>query len=169
MAHGHKEVGPVIAQTVLAAVGGLDAGRLRLYVDLTLASLNEAARKALEELMKIGNYEYQSEFARKYVAQGIEEGLQKGRQEGRQEGLQEGELTALLEVLDARGLKVDAEARQRIMACTDLAQLKLWLRKAVKVHSVQELFEQRLLTRSAAQKASKQGRGMKARGPRSKR
>ena len=161
MAHGHQEVGPVIAQTVLTAVGGLDASRLRLYVDLTLASLTEAARKALEELMKIGDYEYQSEFARTYVAQGIEK--------GRQEGLQEGELIALLEVLDARGLKVDDGSRKRILACTDLAQLKIWLRKAVKVHSVQELFEQGPITGSAAHKASKQGRGTKARGPRSKR
>jgi Arc/MetJ-type ribon-helix-helix transcriptional regulator len=79
----------------------------------------------LEELMKSGKYEYQSEFARKYVAQ----------------GRQEGEADAVLEVLDARGLKVDAEARRRILACTDLAQLKAWLRKAITVLSVQELFE----------------------------
>ncbi len=75
--------------------------------------------------MKSGKYEYQSEFARKYVAQ----------------GRQEGEADAVLEVLDARGLKVDAEARRRILACTDLAQLKAWLRKAITVLSVQELFE----------------------------
>jgi len=77
-------------------------------------------------------YEYQSEFARKYVAQGREEGLRQGRHEGEQE--------ALLEVLDARGLQVDDSARQRIMACTDLSQLKSWLRKAVTAASVQELF-----------------------------
>jgi hypothetical protein len=45
------------------------------------------------------------------------------------------ELAALLEVLDARGLQVDGAARERIMACTDLAQLKLWLRKAVTARS----------------------------------
>ncbi len=58
----------------------------------------EAARCPLEALMKIGNYEYQSKFARTYVAQGLEEGLQKGK------------LITLFEVLDARGPKVDAEA-----------------------------------------------------------
>jgi hypothetical protein len=127
--------------------------------------------------MKIGNYEYQSEFARTYVAQGIEEGIKEGFKqgfmegfmEGFQKGRQEGELRALLEVLDARGIDVDAEARKRIMACTEFAQLKIWLRKAVKVHSVQEFFEQGPITKSTAHKASKQGRSMKARELRSKR
>jgi hypothetical protein len=36
-------VGAAIAQTVLAAVVGLDADRVRLYVDLTIYSLSEAA------------------------------------------------------------------------------------------------------------------------------
>jgi hypothetical protein len=130
MAHGrNEEVGPAIARAVMSAARDLDDERCSFYVDLAMSSLSEAARRTLEELMKSGNYEYQSEFARKYVAQGLE----KGRQEG--------EMDALLEVLDARGLKVDAEARQRILACKDLAQLKAWLRKAVTVSSVQELFE----------------------------
>ena len=62
--------------------------------------------------MKSGTYEYQTEFVRQWVAQGqtggqegLEEGVQKGLQEGLQKGLHDGELTALFEVLDARGLK----------------------------------------------------------------
>ena len=145
MAHGKEQVGQAIAQTVLAAVVGLDAERVRLYVDLALSSLNDVARDALEALMRSGNYEYQSEFARQYVAQGREEGhqegLQEGRQEGLQEGLQRGEVEALLEVLDARGLTVDEAARERIKACSELSQLKLWVRKAVTVQSVRELFD----------------------------
>lgn len=125
MAHGsEEEVGVTVAQTVLRALGDLDTERVRLYVDLAMSSLSEAARGALAALMQSGKYEYQSEFARKYVAQ----------------GRQEGEQAALLEVLDARGLQVDEVARQRIMGCTDLAQLKSWLRKAVTAQSTQELF-----------------------------
>ena len=135
MAHGHREVGVDIARTVLTALGDLDTERVRLYVDLAMSSLGGAARSALEALMQT-KYEYQSEFARKYVAQGREEGRREGLQQGRHEGEQE----ALLEVLDARGLQVDDSAHQRIMACTDLSQLKRWLRKAVTAESVQELF-----------------------------
>jgi hypothetical protein len=173
MAHGHEEVGASIAQTVLAAVGGLDTERVRLYVDLAMSSLSEAARSALEELMQRGTYEYQSEFARKYVAQGREEGreegLQRGREEGREEGLHEGERAALFEVLDARGLRVEEGTRQRILACVELAQLKLWLRKAVSVRSAQELFESGPAAKPAAPKAGKRGRSLKAPKPRSKR
>lgn len=129
MAHGHEEVGASIVKTVMAAVRGLDTERVRLYVDLAMSSLSAAARLALEELMQRGKYEYQSEFARKYVAQ------------GREEGMHEAERAAVFEVLDARGFQVDAETRQLILNCTDPAQLKIWLRKAVVVQSVQELFE----------------------------
>jgi hypothetical protein len=114
---------------VLPGLGGIDEERARFYFDLVMCSLNDTARTALEALMRSGTYEYQSEFARRYLAQ--------GREEGRQE---EG-MSALLEVLEARGLHVDEQARQRIAACTELEQLKRWLRKAVAVQSVQELFE----------------------------
>jgi flagellar biosynthesis/type III secretory pathway protein FliH len=174
MAHGRGEQGLRIAQGVVEAVEGLEEERVRLYVDLAMASVGEAARHALEELMRSGTYEYQSEFARKYVAQGREEGRQEGLQEGRQEGLQEGrqeglqeglqqglqkgEKEALLEVLAARGVKVDAAARRRIQECTQLAQLKRWLRRAVTVQSVQELFARGPASKPTARGARKRGR-----------
>jgi hypothetical protein len=164
MAHGQAEVGPAIARTVMAAVEGLEAERVRLYVDLALSSLNEAARHALEALMQRGTYEYQSDFARKYVAQGREE----GRQEGLREGRHEGERAALFEVLDARGLQVDDAARQQILACMDLEQLKVWLRKAVTAESVQELFGHETAPAPAARKAGKHGRSTKTPKSRSK-
>jgi len=154
MAHGRAELGKTIAQTVLAAVEGLEAEKVRLYVDLALSSLNDVAREALEALMRSGTYEYQSEFARRYVAQ--------GRAEGLQEGLQRGEVEALFEVLDARGIAVDEAAREQIMACTELAQLKLWLRKAVTARSVQELFDPTPAPTPATGKASPRGRRTKA-------
>jgi hypothetical protein len=110
-------------------VTGHEGERFALYFDVVVSSLNDAARSALEALMRSGTYEYQSEFARKFLAQ------------GRQEGLQEGEATALLKVLEARGLQVDAQTRQRIISCTELAQLERWLLKALRVQSLQELFE----------------------------
>ena len=178
MAHGHEEeVGAAIVQAVMGVAQGLDDERSSFYVDLAVSSLSEAARRALEALMKSGSYEYQTEFVGKWITQGREEGLEKGRkeglekglQEGRQEGLHEGELVALFEVLDARGFEVDSTTRQQIQSCTDLAQLKVWLRKAVTAESVQELFTPGSAPKPAARKASKQGRSTKALKPRSKR
>jgi hypothetical protein len=138
IAHGQEEeVGAAIAQAVLSAARGLDGERSSLYVDLTMASLSAAARRSLEELMKSGNYEYQTEFVRQWIDQGLEKGLKTGREEGRLEG----EQTALVKVLEARGFTLDDAVRQRIQECTQLAQIELWLRKAVAVTSVHELFE----------------------------
>jgi hypothetical protein len=131
LAHGRETVGLDIARAVLGAVGGVDDERARLYVDLVFSRLNDAAKSAFEALMQ-GNYEYQSDFARKYYGQ--------GRQEGREEGRCEEAREAVLEVLDARGFEVAPELRQRVQSCADLAQLKAWHRKASVAGSVDEIF-----------------------------
>jgi hypothetical protein len=53
---------------------GLDAERSRLYCDLVLHSLPEAARRALQA-MDASKYQYQSEFARRYYGQGKADGV----------------------------------------------------------------------------------------------
>lgn len=67
----------------LAAIG-LDEDRARLHFDLVLASLSEAARKELKT-MDPAKYEYQSDFAKHYVAQGRLEGKAEGELRGRAE------------------------------------------------------------------------------------
>ncbi len=52
-----------------------------MYFDLVLASLSKAARQELQA-MDPAKYEYQSEFARRYVAQGRAEGKVEGKVEG---------------------------------------------------------------------------------------
>jgi hypothetical protein len=67
-----------IAVAAMAASVGLDVERSTLYFDLVAASLSEAARKALQS-MDPAKYEYQSEFARRYVAKGRAEGTAEGK------------------------------------------------------------------------------------------
>jgi hypothetical protein len=188
LAHGKDaKLAPGLFEAVLSTARGLEEERGTFYVDLALSAFGAAARRALEALMRSGSYEYQSEFARRYVAEGLkkghrqgrEEGRQEGRQRGRQEGLRqglqqgrqqgreeghlEGERRALLRVLKARGLAVHGEARQRLLACTEVAQIERWLDHAVTVQSVEELFEPRPRARPAARPASAR---LKARTPR---
>jgi len=47
---------------------------------------------------------------------------------------------ALLAVLEARGLEVSAEVRERIIGCTDPEVLESWVRRAVIVDRAEELF-----------------------------
>jgi len=72
MAHGQDADTGKAVQIALAAqlaIHGLDEDRSKLYVDLVLTSLSEAARKALRT-MDPAKYQYQSDFAKNYVAQG---------------------------------------------------------------------------------------------------
>jgi hypothetical protein len=127
MMHGQQPEAADIGRAVLMAARGLDDERAKLYVDLVLASVHEAARGILEALMANRNYEYQSDFAKRYVAQ------------GRDEGRAEGEARALLKVLKARGIEVSPDVQERILACTDLAVLDAWLARAVTAKSASEV------------------------------
>jgi hypothetical protein len=73
--------------------------------------------------MATRTYRYQSDFAKRYFAT----------------GKAEGKAEALLILLPARGLTVTDDARQRISACTDPAQLDTWIRLAATVDSVDPL------------------------------
>jgi hypothetical protein len=84
MAHGRRadlSKAVAIGKAALAACVGLDEDRCRLYVDLVYASLSVAAREELQ--MDSVKYEYQSDFAKRYVAQGRMEGKAEGQAEGR--------------------------------------------------------------------------------------
>jgi hypothetical protein len=96
-----------------------------IYNDYISAGLNAAARKHWEDLMATGTYEWQSDFARKYVA----------------EGEARGEAKALLMVLDSRGIELTAAQRDRIASCTDLEMLEDWLSRAAAVASAEELLD----------------------------
>jgi hypothetical protein len=63
-----------IASAAILASAAIDAERSRLYIDLLLISLPQSALEALETTMNSLGFEYQSDFARRYVAQGKAEG-----------------------------------------------------------------------------------------------
>jgi hypothetical protein len=128
MAHGETEQGATIAAAVLPVIRGLGDERARLYYDLVYNSLNEAARRALEAMMK--GYEYQSDFAKKYVAQ------------GRTEGRTEEAARNLLTVLRARGIAVPDAVRERILAQKDPERLERWLEKAAVASSVTAVIDE---------------------------
>jgi hypothetical protein len=110
---------------------GLGSGRTNrvvLYSDLIYAALSEAARKALQMIPQ--GYQYKTPYIRDAIEQ------------GRTEGRAEGQARSVLEVFEARQIIVSEEQRSRILACTDLAQLSQWHKRALRVTSVEELFTQ---------------------------
>jgi hypothetical protein len=51
-----------------------------------------------------------------------------------------GQAEAILTVLKARNLDVNDEERARIVTCTNLRQLKIWVRRAVRAEKTSDLF-----------------------------
>lgn len=133
MAHGRGPVDQAV-QVALAAASGLRAVEDRdsfvLYWDLILASLSEAARKAFEMLPE--SYEFQTESIRKSI--------EKGRVEGKIEGKIEGKAAAVCAILEARGLSLSDQQRERILETTDLETLDRWVRRAATIASADQLF-----------------------------
>lgn len=77
MAHGHDvDVAKAarIAALAQGASAGLDDDRSKLYFDLVMNSVSEAVRKVLANTMLPFKYEYQSDFAKHYVAEGLAQG-----------------------------------------------------------------------------------------------
>jgi flagellar biosynthesis/type III secretory pathway protein FliH len=83
ISHRSREV----AEVAIAALLQLPEDESRLYFDAILEALPASDLSALEARL---SYEYQSAFARKYIAMGRAEGRNEGRAEGRNEGRAEG-------------------------------------------------------------------------------
>jgi len=139
MVHGRSEAALEVGKAALAVVRTLDDDKAALYTDMVLFSMRAAARVILEDLMANGTYRYQSDFAKRYVAQGRDEGRAEGRVEGRDEGRVEGKALAVVAVLAARGVEVPASVRTRVLACTDAATLDAWIARAATANAASDL------------------------------
>ena len=124
MAHGTSEAGAAIAAALLPALLRRGDEKTKLYHDLVLKSLNEAARRALEAMMK--GYEYQSDFAKMYVA------------EGREEGREEGERILLLRQLRKRFGELPVIAIARVESA-EVALLEQWGDRVLSATSLAEV------------------------------
>ncbi|MEU6561739.1 hypothetical protein [Nocardia nova] len=79
------------------------------------------------------DYEFRSDFARHYIAE--------GKAEGKAEGEALGEANSVLTVLEARGVAVSDRVREVVMGCTDHKQLGKWLRRALEVNRAEDLLD----------------------------
>jgi hypothetical protein len=122
IAHGHEPGSEVIGTVALAACNRLDNHTSSLYADLIYANLNEIARAALEAIMQQHNYTYQSEFAKKYVAEGREEGYRELLRKQLQQrfGPLPADATTRLDQADADTLETWAG---RVLTATSLADV----------------------------------------------
>lgn len=114
-----------VRRLVLARLTSLDASRLKTYTVFVLNAASEAARQALEALMT-------TKFKDTFVDRLLAEGELKGKVDGVAD--------TILRVLEARGLQVSAETRQRVLSCTDIGLLTTWAERAATATSLDDVF-----------------------------
>lgn len=119
LAHGNRAGGAAATLTAFAALGRLPETAAHVCHDLIRASLDQAARLALEDELRPGQYEYQSDFARHYFGEGRARGQQEGREVGRLD-----EARDLVLALAARHGAVSDDLRGRVGRCAAVDELR---------------------------------------------
>ncbi len=101
-------------------------------------------QRRAEELMQTMGQRMKAEGRAEGLTEGRAEGLTKGRAEGltkgRAEGLTKGRAEDVLRILVARGVRVDARSRRRILDCKEVATLDLWFDRALSATRLSDLF-----------------------------
>lgn len=129
--HGGHDAVDDMFPAMVEALRSVSPQQAILYYDVVLAGLPVATRIRWEAFMTTTVNEYHSELLRKLAVQ--HEELGEARGEARGEG------RAVLTVLDARGVPVPTAVREQVLACTDVAQIEVWLRRAVTATTAEEV------------------------------
>jgi hypothetical protein len=132
----HIEKSTRIAHAAQVASLALDDDRARLYFDLVLNSLSEAARRALQA-MNPATYEYQSDFCRGLFAQGKAAGKAEGRTEGYESGERNGRVAFAARLLTVRFGPLGAEVQSRL-ASASLSELDALADRLLTARTLQE-------------------------------
>ena len=109
--------------------------------------LEEGRERGLEEGRERGLEEGRERGLEEGRERGLEEGRERGLEEGRERGLEEGRASeakrSIFTALEVRGIVVPAKVREQIESCSDLNVLEQWLRNAIIVTSVADIFQSR--------------------------
>jgi predicted transposase YdaD len=100
-----------------------------------------AIRQVLHSVMDEQRTEGLMRNFKSYAEELIEQGIQRGLERGREEGLTRGRAEDVLRILTARGVHVDEAARQRILACTDVATLDRWFDRSLNATTLSEVMD----------------------------
>ncbi|OHV47317.1 hypothetical protein BCD48_19595 [Pseudofrankia sp. BMG5.36] len=120
---------------LLEALRALGPKKKPLYHEIVLAGLPEALWKRWETYMT-------STVGRRYRSELLNETDARAHAEGKAEGEALGAGRMLLTVLEARGILVSEDVRERIHTCTDLDQLDTWFRRAMIASTIDDVIRE---------------------------
>ena len=119
---------------------GLVEGKREGLVEGKREGLVEGRQEGLVEGKREGLVEGKRDGLVEGKREGLAEGKREGLAEGTRDGLAEGKRQALLVVLAARSIAVDATARARIVGEPDPRRLDRWIARATSCTSLSEVF-----------------------------
>ena len=141
---------PQARDLVVATVSSLSKDRAELYTSLILNVASASARTALEDLMASTGITIDPaarQFAQKLdslkeeaKAEGRALGEAEGRALGEAEGRALGEVEMLLLLAAKRGIVVDNQTRDRVLACTDAMTIGCWADRVLTGSTATEIF-----------------------------
>jgi len=138
LVHANEPVAVDICHALAAALDASPDDTGLYYWDTLLAVLGDAIRRTLDMQMK--DWKPRSDWGKRFLADVKREAIDEGLAEGLAAGETKGRVASILDLLEARGFTLDPMLRQRITACTDLAVLEQWLRRAATARSTGEVF-----------------------------
>jgi hypothetical protein len=133
LAHGAEAGQSGVFEALLAALNVVDLDHANLYADVVLTALPAAAREYLEAFMIALTHGYQSDFARRFFAD--------GEAKGEAKGVAKGKAAAVLAVLQARGVEVGGADRAQIIGCEDHEQLDSWVLQAATATTIHDVLD----------------------------
>ncbi|MBK8257170.1 MAG: hypothetical protein IPK82_31420 [Polyangiaceae bacterium] len=112
-----------------------------LVAMVVMADIDKRSRNLREVILPLLSEEtvMQNWFYKQGEARGREAGQALGEARGEARGKAVGEATALLRILERRGIAVPAEAREKILTCTTTAVLETWLDRALTAAGIDEV------------------------------
>jgi hypothetical protein len=129
--HAREPGSEAIALSAFLTYASSGNPRATQYIDAILMWLSPPARRALMEYLNMHHYEYQSEFARKYVEEGRKDGLEEGRKDGQQ--------AMLIKLLGLKFGELPDWAVQRLQAADD-SDLERWAERVLSAPTLDDVF-----------------------------
>ncbi|GAA2210941.1 hypothetical protein GCM10009850_064000 [Nonomuraea monospora] len=127
MAHGRDRK---VVEAFTSALRHADDEHATKYNEYAYSIAGPEVRRLLEEIMASTDWPVYSPFAREHFGRGVQEG--NANEASR----------ALLLVLEARGFLITDDLRAELTACTDLALLEAWIRRAATAKTSDNLFHE---------------------------
>jgi predicted transposase YdaD len=101
-----------------------------------------AARQVLHSVMDAQQAEaLMWEWGEEMIERGRQRGLEQGLERGLEQGRRQERAEVVLRILTTRGVQVGDEARQRILACTDMATLDRWFDRALNATTLSDVLD----------------------------